>query len=129
MGRLDRLEPATVFPRAGAVNGADRGARAARVLCGAAFAQSAGGRPPGRAVAEERHSCQVGQAFLPVCAWTPIRAATVRRCETIIHEANRRSTAKNFALGATKRDRRRLGIHFPAPRKARKSILSHLLRA
>src|SRR5437762_5732377 len=46
-----------------------------------------------------------------------IRAATVRRCETIIHEANRRSTAKNFALGATKRDRRRLGIHFPAPSK------------
>src|SRR5437764_3606601 len=50
-------------------------------------------------------------------AWTPSRATTVRRCETIIHEANRRSTAKNFALGATKRDRRRLGIHFPAPTK------------
>ena len=42
VGLLDRLESAAVLPRAGAPRGADRGARAPRLLCRAAPAQSAG---------------------------------------------------------------------------------------
>jgi formate hydrogenlyase subunit 3/multisubunit Na+/H+ antiporter MnhD subunit len=41
LGLLDRPESAAVLPRAGAAGGADRGARAAGILRGASFGESA----------------------------------------------------------------------------------------
>ena len=46
LGLLDRPQPAALFPRAGAPGGADRGARAPRLLRRAPSAQSAGNRRP-----------------------------------------------------------------------------------
>src|SRR5205807_8439924 len=58
VGLLDRLEPATLFPGVGAAGGADRGTRSARVLCGTASAESAGGGKPGGAVAITFHAAR-----------------------------------------------------------------------
>ena len=51
VGFLDRPEPAAIFPGAGSPGGADRGTRAAGILCAAAPDESAGAAEPDRGAA------------------------------------------------------------------------------